>query len=64
VMHVREFSYINWVIIYKCIISIYMCKCIILDMYIVNASVEPCKVVSLHAKHKCQTHKKNMHTLT
>ncbi len=41
-----------------------MCKCIILDMYIVNASVEPCKVVSLHAKHKCQTHKKKMHTLT
>jgi hypothetical protein len=33
-----------------------MCKCIILDMYIVNGSVEPCKVVSFHAKHKCQTH--------
>jgi hypothetical protein len=43
---------------YKCIISIYMCKCIILDMYIVNGSVEPCKVVSFHAKHKCQTHTK------
>lgn len=35
-----------------------MCKCIVLDMYIVNASVEPCKVVSVHPKHKCQTHKK------
>ncbi len=40
-----------------------MCKCIILDMYIVNGSVEPCKVVSFHAKHKCQTHpKKNAYT--